>query len=157
MFAVQNRLANELLQRQGAVAVHKVARAGCSISLAKACCESRKKVAIFSPTIRILKQVQEIIPNITSSKPRIAPILSNPELCAKLELNPKLKFQFKKSCSTCEYKGKPEQCVFQNLLKNEFDVYCLTYSKLQALQKSDSEEAKTLLEKLRKCGVFICD
>lgn len=156
-FDLQDHLANELVQHHGFFAVHKVARAGCSMSLAKASCESGKKVAIFSPTIRILKQIEEVIPTITGSKPRIAPILSNPELCTKLELDPRLKFQFRLGCGECEFKGKPKQCVFQDLLINDFDLYCLTYSKLQALQKSSSEEAKLLLEKLRKCDVIILD
>lgn len=156
-FGRQDRLANELMQLHGAFVVHKVARAGCSMSLIKACCESGRKVVILAPTIRILKQIKEVIPKIVSSKPRIAPILSNPELCTKLELNPKLKFQFKKSCQNCELRRKPQECVFQDLTMNEFDVYYLTYSKLQALQKSTSEEAKLLLEKLRKCDVFVYD
>jgi len=156
-FAVQNRNADELLQRHGAFAVHKVPRAGCSISLIKASCESGKKAVVFCPTVRILKQIEEVIPMITETKPRIAPILSNPELCTKTKPNSKLKFQFKHSCKDCEYKGKPQHCVFQDLMINEFDVYCLTYSKLQALQKSSSEGAKLLLDKLRKCDVFIFD
>ena len=157
MFRSQDELASRLLRCRGAFVVHKVARAGCSVSLIKACCESGRKVVVFAPTIRILTQIEEVIREITSSKPRIAPILSNPELCTKLDLNPKLKFQFKPSCSDCKFRGKPQQCVFQDLLMNKFDIYCLTYSKLQALQKSTSEEAKQLLEKLQKCDVVIFD
>ena len=156
-FSVQNNLANELLQRHGTFVVRKATRSGCTLSLIKASCESGKRVVVFSPTVRILRQVEEEIPKITSPAPRIAPILSNPELCTKVQPNPKLKFQFKHNCKNCEYRGKPQQCVFQDLIMNEFDVYCLTYSKLQALQKSTSEDAKLLLEKLRKCEVFIFD
>lgn len=156
-FQVQNHLAKETLRHHGALAVHKVSRAGCSMSVTKACCESKRRVVIFSPTVRILKQIQDIIPKITRTRPGIAPVLSNPELCTKLELNPKLKFQFKPSCSNCEYRGIPVQCVFRDLLINEFDVYCLTYSKLQAMQKRASEDVKSLLQKLQKCDVFIFD
>jgi len=156
-FSVENNLANELLQRHGTFVVAKATRSGCTLSLTKASCESGKNVTVFSPTIRLLRQVQEEIPKITIPAPRIAPILSNPELCTKVQSNPKLKFQFKHSCRNCEYRGKPQQCVFQDLMINEFDVYCLTYSKLQALQKSTSEDAKQLLEKLRKCDAFVFD
>lgn len=158
LFTIQEQLARDLLKKkENVVCIHKTTRSGCTLSLIKVCYETRRSVVIFSPTIRILKQVQEVIPKITHSRPRIAPILSNPELCAELTPNPKLKFQFKKNCSTCEYEEKPKQCVFQDLLMNKFDIYCLTYSKLQALQKSTSEEAKQLLQKIQKCDVFIFD
>lgn len=156
-FCIQNALAKKLLKETGAICVHKVTRSGCTMSLIKACYEQGKRVVIFAPTIRVLKQVGRIIPTLTDAKVRIAPVLSNPELCRKVDRSLKLKFQFKRSCQACEFKGKPGKCVLQNLLINDFDIYCLTYDKLKALQKSTSSEAKRLLEKLRNCAIFILD
>jgi hypothetical protein len=157
IFGYQNRLAHKLLRNRGTFTIYKTTRSGCTMSLIKACCELGKKVVIFTPTLKILKQIEEDVPRIATSKSRIAPILSNPELCRKLEPNQKLKFQFKENCSTCELKDKPHECTFQELMMEDFDIYCLTYSKLQALQKSTSKEAVSLLEKLRKCRAFIFD
>ena len=157
IFGYQNRLAHKLLRNRGTFTIYKTTRSGCTMSLVKACCELEKKVAIFTPTLRILKQIEEIVPRIATSKPRIAPIESNPELCFKLQPNPNLKFQFKENCSTCEFKDKLHECTLQELIMEDFDIYCLTYSKLQALQKSTSKEAIFLLEKLSKCDVFIFD
>lgn len=156
-FSIQDALAKRLLKGTDVVCIHKVPRSGCTMSLVKASYKKGKKVAIFAPTIRVLRQIARKIPAITHAEPRIAPVLSNPELCRKTNRNLKLKFQFKENCNVCEFKGKPNKCVLQNLLMNDFDIYCLTYSKLQALLKSTSTEAKILLEKLRSCTVFIFD
>lgn len=156
-FCIQDALAKKFLKETGAICIHKVTRSGCTMSLTKACYKQGKRVVIFAPTIRVLKQVGRIIPELTDEKVRIAPVLSNPELCRKINRNLKLKFQFKHRCQNCEFKGKSEKCVMQNLLINDFDIYCLTYDKLKALQKSASPEAERLLEKLRNCAVFILD
>jgi len=156
-FSLQDSLAKQFLKETGIICIHKVTRSGCTVSLVKACCESDKKVVVIYPTKRIAKEIKTKIPQVLRRIPKMAIIGPNIELCKKLDPKLDLKFQFKKNCSNCEFRGKSEECVFQNLLANEFDVYCLTYDKLKALQKSMSKETEMLLEKLRNCDVFIFD
>jgi hypothetical protein len=155
-FEKQDRIANELLLKKGIVKVFKVARSGATTSLIKRSIETKKKIVIIVPTKRILNQLKVSIPRLTDAKPKIVVILPNEELCLKLDPSLKLKFQFKENCSNCEYQGDLT-CPFQRLLLVDYDVYGLTYDKLNALFLSRSNEAKTLLAKLWACDVFIFD
>jgi len=137
--------------------VHKVARAGATISLIKNSLRDGKRVVLITPNKRIYRHIEQAIPKIVKPQPRIACILPNDELCCKLVPLSGLKFRFKENCYNCEHNGKPETCLLQKLLKKDFDVYCLTYDKLLALQLSQSREAKILLDKLLSCDVFILD
>ena len=120
--------------------------------------ELGKKVVVIFPTKRIARVIEAKIPELLpKQQPKIAVIWPNSGLCAKLGPIPHLKFQFKKNCSICEHLDKPEKCKFQNLLLNDFDVYCLTYDKLRALLASPSPESEKLLKKLLDCDVFIFD
>lgn len=157
VFSLQDSLAKRLVEIRGVFCVHKVTRSGCTISLVKSCCESGKKVVVICPTRRIAKEIRTKIPQVLRRKPKMAIIGPNTELCRKLDADLDLKFQFKKNCDNCEFRGKPKECVFQDLLVNEFGIYCLTYDKLQALLKSMSKETMMLLEKLRNCDVFVFD
>lgn len=157
IFNVQDDLAKGLLRNKGVICVHKVTRSGCTISLCKSSCELNKKVVVIYPTRRIAREIETKIPQVLRQEPRIAIIGQNTELCRKLDPKLDLKFQFKKDCSLCEFKGEPKDCTFQDLLMNDSDLYCLTYDKLQALQNSESEESSVFLKKLRKCDVIILD
>lgn len=157
IFNAQDALAKNLLRNKGIICVDKVTRSGCTISLCKASYELNEKVLVIYPTRRIAREIETKIPQILRQKPRIAIIGQNTELCKKLNPKLDLKFQFKKDCSLCEFKGEPKDCTFQDLLMNDSDLYLLTYDKLRALQKSESEESSTFLEKLRNCGTIILD
>jgi len=112
---------------------------------------------VICPTRRIAKEIRTKIPQVLGRKPKMAIIGPNTKLCRKLDTDLDLKFQFKKNCGNCRFRDRPQECVFQDLLVNEFDIYCLTYDKLQALLKSMSKETMMLLEKLRNCDVFVFD
>lgn len=157
VFSVQDVLAKSFLKNKGVICVRKVTRSGCTISLCKSCCEVNKKVVVIYPTRRIAREIEAKIPQILPYKPRMGIIGPNTQLCKKLDPKLDLKFQFKKDCSKCRLRGKPNECIFQNLLMNGFDIYCLTYDKLKALQKSESKETEVFLRKLRDCDVFILD
>jgi len=150
-------LAKRLVETRGVFCVHKVTRSGCTISLVKSCCELGKKVVVIFPTRRIAKEIKTRTPQVLRRRPKMAIIGPNTELCKKLDTDLDLKFQFKKNCGNCEFRDRPQKCVFQDLLVNEFDIYCLTYDKLQALLKSMSKETMMLLGKLRNCDVFVFD
>jgi len=156
-FSVQDSLAKDFLKQEGVIIVHKATRSGCTMSLCKSSYELGKKITVIYPTRRIAREIEREIPRILGRQPRTAIIKPNTELCRKLDPKLDLKFQFKKNCSNCRFQGFPSKCAFQKLLSNSFDIYCLTYDKLRALQKSASEEAEVLLEKLRGCSVFIFD
>jgi hypothetical protein len=156
-FEEQDRLADKFLKKKGVVCMHKVARSGVSISLAKKTIETGKKVVIFEPVKRILRHTKSEIFEITNAKPKIACILPNVDLCAKLDPSLKLKFQFRENCGGCEYEGNPKSCMFQDLLLNDLDLYGLTYAKVMALLLSQSRDAEILLQKLWSCDVFILD
>ena len=146
VFSIQDSLAQDFLRHRGVICVHKVTRSGCTISLCKASCGLNKKVVVIYPTRRIAREIETKIPQVLGRTPRIASIGPNTELCRKLDPKLNLKFQFKKNCSNCEHRGDPKNCVFQDLLMNDFDIYCLTYDKLRALQKSESKESQTFLQ-----------
>ncbi len=156
-FEIHDRLSEILLRKKGIIAVYKVARSGVTFSLVKKSVELGKKVVIFEPTRRILNHIESEIPKITKDPLKIGSISSNQQLCRKLDSSLKLKFQFKENCFNCEYRGKANACMLQNILLNDFDIIGLTYDKLRALQLSRSKESKSLLEKLRSCDVFILD
>lgn len=126
------------------------------MSIVKACRESRKKVAVIVPTIKIIREIETKIPELSQIKPRIALILSNPELCKKLNPTVQMKFQFKPTCRGCEFKS-PNDCTLQKILNEDFDICVLTYDKLRALQISRSLESRRLLKKLAGCDVFVLD
>jgi hypothetical protein len=155
-FSIQDSLAKNLLSMTGIVCLHKTTRAGATMSIVKACCESEKKVAVVVPTIKIIKEIETKIPEISQVKPKIGSIRSNPELCRKLNPNLKIKFQFKSNCWECEY-NSPENCSLQRLLVEDYDVHLLTYDKLLAMQTTSSQEAKQLLKKIFGYDVFILD
>ena len=155
-FSIQDSLAKALLEKNGIVCIHKTTRAGATISIVNACCQSEKKVTVIVPTIKIIKEIETKIPELSQIKPRIAPILSNPELCKKLNPTLRMKFQFRPSCRGCEFKS-PNDCTLQRILNEDFDIYALTYDKLRALQISRSLESRRLLKKLAGCDVFVLD
>jgi hypothetical protein len=155
VFENQNRLADELLTEQGIIQVFKVPRSGATISLILRSFESRKKVAIFAHTQRILKQISREIPRLTNRIPTIGIFKSNQELCLKVPRLP-IKFQFKEDCQLCQF-NKSNHCPFQRLLINDYDIYGLTYAKLRALQLSRTRSTNAFLAKLRRCEVFIFD
>jgi len=155
-FLIQDSLAKNLLGMTGIVCLHKTTRSGATMSVAKACCESKKKVAVVVPTIAIIEEIEAKIPKISQAKPKIACIRSNPVLCRKLNPNLRIKFQFKSNCWECEY-NSPENCTLQRLLVEDYDAYLLTYDKLRAMQISISPEAKQLLKKILGCDAFILD
>lgn len=155
-FSIQYSLAKALLEKSGIICIHKTTRAGATISIVNACCESGKKVTVIVPTIKIIKEIETKIPELSRIKPRIAPILSNPKLCKKLDPTVRMKFQFKPICKKCEFKN-PNDCTLQRILNEDFDIYALTYDKLRALQISRSLESRKLLKKLAGCDVFVLD
>lgn len=159
IFSPQERIAKDLLEKtKGAVCIHKTTRAGSTISLTKVSLELGKRVVLVFPTKRIAKAIKTIIPELLPEKqPMIAIIWPNSELCRKCNPTLPLKFQLKKDCSICEYVHQPEKCTYQNLVLYDFDIYCLTYDKLQALLVSSSPESEKLLKKLLDCDVFILD
>ncbi len=158
IFSVQERIAIDLLRKKGVVIVCKATRAGCSLSLTKVSLELGKKVVVIYPTKRIAREIQTKIPELLpDQQPRIAIIWPNSELCRKCDPKLELKFQLKKDCTFCEYVDQPRECVFQNLILEDFDIYCLTYDKLQALLASSSPESEKLMNKLLGCDVIVLD
>jgi len=144
------------MRRNGVVCIHKVPRAGATLSIVKVAIEEGRKIVVFVPTNRITKEVADKLAQFFGDKCRVAIIPRNEELCARLKPDPKLKFQFKKECWNCPYKD-PKLCPFQRLLAEDFDVYILTYDKLRALQLSTSSESERLLKKLSECDIIVFD
>jgi len=149
-FSKQEKLASDLLQRKGIFIIHKVTRAGTSFTITKVALEKGLKVVVLTPTKRIIRNLQEKLPSLLGYSPRMITVGPNSELCQKLDkkLSRKLAFQFKEDCNKCELNGKPSQCSYQNLLMNEFDVYCLTYDKLRALMQYQSKDTTMIIDKL---------
>lgn len=146
------------VKSKGVICVHKASRVGATTSLVKVALELGKKVVFIYPTKRIAKEIEMRIPKLLSEQqPRIAIIWPNSELCRKCDPKLPLKFQLKKDCSKCAHPGRPEECHFQDLILNNFNLYCLTYDKLLALLMSSSPESRKLLKKLQACDVFIFD
>jgi len=147
-----------LVRSKGVICVHKASRVGATTSLVKVALELCKKVVLVYPTKRIAKEIEMRISKLLSKQqPRIAIIWPNSELCRKCDPKLPLKFQLKKDCSKCIHLERPEECHFQELILNDFNLYCLTYDKLLALLMSSSPESRKLLKKLQACDVFILD
>lgn len=159
IFSLQERIAKDLLEKtKGAVVIHKTTRSGCTISLIKVSLQLGRKVVVIYPTKRIAREIEKKIPELLPDRePRIAIVWPNSELCRKCDPKLKIKFQLKKDCTICEQRGKPGNCLFQNLILNDFDLYCLTYDKLKALRESSSPESEKLWKKLQSCDVRILD
>lgn len=128
------------------------------MSLVKVSLKLGKTVVVIYPTKRIAKEIEtkvsQLLPGL---QPRIAVIWPNSELCRKCDPKLPLKFQLKKDCSICEHSGRSEDCPFQRLILNDFNLILLTYDKLRALLASSSPESAKLLKKLQEYDVFIFD
>jgi len=147
-----------LVKSKGVICVHKASRVGATTSLVKVALELGKKVVLVYPTKRIAEEIRMRIPKLLSEQqPQIAIIWPNSELCRKCDPKLPLKFQLKKDCSRCVHLERPEECHFQDLILNDFNLYCLTYNKLLALLMSPSPESRKLLKKLQECDFFILD
>jgi hypothetical protein len=158
-FSKQEKLASDLLQRKGIFIIHKATRAGASFTITKIALEKGLKVVVLTPTKRILRNLQEKLPSLLGYSPRMIMVGPNSELCQKLDkkLGRKLVFQFKENCDRCEFNGKPSQCCYQNLRMNDFNLFCLTYDKLQALVQYQSKDTTMIIDKLLAADVLILD
>lgn len=158
-FDAQEKLASELLKRKGIFIIHKVTRAGASFTITKVALEKGLKVVVLTPTKRIIRNLQEKLPLLLGYSPRMIIVGPNSELCQKLDkkLSKKLAFQFKENCNWCRLNGKPSECCYQNLLMNDFDLYCLTYDKLRTLMQYESEDTTMIIDKLLAADVLILD
>jgi hypothetical protein len=155
-FSIQDAIGQKLLDKSGIFIIHKVTRAGGTITLTKVGSASEKKIVILEPNKKIITEINRIMNELFNNKIKIAIILPNEDLCQKLKKLPGLKFQLKETCWNCEY-NNPESCPFQKILDEDYDVYLLTYDKLRVLQNSEAEESKKLLNKLCNCHIFILD
>ena len=158
-FGAQNNIAKELLEKKGIFVIHKVTRAGASFSIVKASLEKGLKVVTLSPTKRIIRGLQEKLPSLLGYSPEMVIVGPNSELCQKLDrkLSRKLAFQFKENCSKCRMNGKPSECYYQNLQIHDFDLFCLTYDKLQSLIQHQSKDTTMIIDKLLAADVLVLD
>lgn len=72
-FEIQDGITRDMLKKKGIVIVHKVTRSGCTMSLVKGCCQLRRKVVVFCPTVKIIREIERKIPEILGYNPKIAP------------------------------------------------------------------------------------
>lgn len=156
-FKAQEKIASDLLKKKGIIIVHKATRTGATFCLILVALTMGLKVVVLTPTKKILKEIDERMPKLLKRPFRMAFIGPNTQLCRKLDPRLNIAFQLKANCSRCRFSKKPSECQLQNLILNDFDVYGLTYDKLQALQQSQSSEANIILSKLAQCEVKIPD
>ena len=156
-FEAQEKIASEVLEKKGTLIVRKVTRTGATITPVLVALRQGKKVTLIVPTKNLAREAIKQISNLLQIPFRVAYFGPNSEICKKLDANLKIRFQFREKCSECDLEQKTDECAFQRLLVNDFDLYVLTYDKLQALQLSQSAKAKVLLDKLINCDVFIFD
>lgn len=158
-FNIQEELASRLLQTKGIFVIHKATRAGASFSIVKTALKEGRKAVVLSPTKRIIRALQEKLPSMLGYSPKMVVVGPNSELCQKLDrnLSKKLAFQFKENCSKCNLNGKPSECRYQNLQNHDFDLFCLTYDKLQSLIQHQAKDTTVIVDKLLAADVLVLD
>ncbi len=163
-FSRQNSLAENILTnyRGKILKVFKSTRAGATVSLLVNGHRLSKKIVVIVPTIRLfIETIERDVENILYSKWRLSPkicrIPENKSLCRKLQRmlrnNPnldKLEFMLLENC-------RNPNCLHSKIVNEEWDIVCLTYSKLEAIAKSTSSVASRILHKLQNYDIAIFD
>lgn len=100
---------------------------------------------------------------ISGSKPNIARLSANKDLCERVKEKIKkdsrladLAFHLRPSCKNCEF-NDPSRCKLQSILKNDNDILGLTYAKLKIIRRSKSQVDSEILGKLKSADNLVLD
>lgn len=142
---------------QGSCAVSKPVRSGFTTSCAYACAhnELAKKLIVFEPTKRILRETLDKASN--GSSLRVPGNAECPLIKAEIKANLILA-KLPSSLPDCEHCNASAWCeVLEILRADTFEIAGLTYAKLTALMLSKGKMAKSILNKLSVADVVLLD